>query len=146
MFDLSDAEIDVLRDSFRRVASEPELTGTVFYDRLFAMAPELRPMFPADVEQQGVKLMSMLGALVARIHDHHALLPLVTDLARRHVGYGAQPAHFELVGDALLWTLNHRIGPDFAGEPFAVWRRTYIALAELMLSVASGPPAEDPAA
>jgi nitric oxide dioxygenase len=140
MFDLSDADIDVLRDTFRRLAAEPELTGMMFYDRLFAMAPELRSMFPADLEQQAVKLMSMLGAVVARIHDHGALTPLVSDLGRRHAGYGVQPAHYELVGEALLWALGQRIGPDFQRDAYETWRRTYVALAEVMLDAAAAPP------
>lgn len=136
MFDISDADVDVLRDTFRKVSADAALTGTVFYDRLFVIAPELRPLFPADMEQQGVKLMSMLGAIVARIDDHAALGPLVTDLARRHQRYGAQPTHYEKVGDALLWTLSSRLGEGFDVEARDAWERAYTRLAEVMLDAA----------
>jgi len=137
--DLSEADIDVLRETYRRVAAEPQLTGGLFYDRLFETAPELRRLFPADMEQQGIKLMSMLGAVVARMHDYAALHPLVGDLARRHVRYGALPEHYGAIGAALLWTLDQRLGREFEGETREAWTRAYQALTRVMLAEAYPP-------
>ncbi len=137
--DLTEADIDVLRESYRRVAAEPGLTGGLFYDRLFEIAPELRPLFPADMEQQGIKLMSMLGAIVARMHDYTALHPLIGDLARRHVRYGARPEHYGAIGEALLWTLDQRLGRDFEEEAREAWTRAYSALTRVMIDEAYPP-------
>ena len=134
--DLTEADIDVLRETYRRVAAEPHLTGGLFYDRLFEIAPELRSLFPADMEQQGIKLMSMLGAIVAKMHDYQALHPLIGDLARRHVRYGARPEHYGAIGEALLWTLDQRLGRDFEGEPREAWNRAYVALMQVMITEA----------
>jgi nitric oxide dioxygenase len=134
--DLSEDEIDLIRGSFRELALGTPMTAGLFYDRLFEIAPEMQRLFPADMEQQGTKMMSMLGAIVARIHDHAALVPLVTDLARRHVGYGAVPAHYDLVGQALLWTLDQRLGAGLTGPVREAWVKAYGALAAVMVEAA----------
>jgi nitric oxide dioxygenase len=139
--DLSEDEIDLIRGSFRELALGTPATAGLFYDRLFELAPEMKRLFPADMEQQGTKMMSMLGAIVARIHDHAALVPLVTDLARRHVGYGALPVHYDLVGEALLWTLDQRLGEGFTPAIREAWVKAYTALAGVMVAIgAEGGP------
>ncbi|MBX9698751.1 MAG: hypothetical protein K2X74_04905 [Acetobacteraceae bacterium] len=140
---LTDDEIDLIRGSFRELALGTPVTAAMFYDRLFEQAPDLKRLFPADMEQQGTKMMSMLGAIVSQIHDHAALEPLVTDLARRHVGYGTAPAHYGLVGEALLWTLEQRLGEACTPPVRAAWVKAYTALAEALVEAAgydSPPP------
>jgi nitric oxide dioxygenase len=137
VMDLSDEELDVVRSSFREIAIDPRASAGLFYDRLFELEPELRRMFPPDMEQQGAKMMSMLGAIVARIHDHAALLPMVGDLARRHAGYGALPAHYARVGEALLWTLEQRLGARCTEGVRDAWRKAYAGLAAAMTAAAA---------
>ncbi len=133
---LTEDEIDLIRGSFRALALGTPATATVFYERLFERTPSLVPMFPADMEQQGVKMMSMLGAIVAQIHDHTALLPMVVDLARRHVGYGAVPEHYDLIGEALIHTLEQRLGAGFTPAVREAWVKAYTALAAVMIEAA----------
>ncbi|WP_137181035.1 globin domain-containing protein [Roseomonas sp. AR75] len=143
---LDEDELDLVRASFRALAALGEDGAETFYDRLFAMQPGLRALFPEDIGPQCTKLMSMLGVIVARLHDHAALQPLLSDLARRHVGYGAQPEHYAGVGEALLWTLDHRLGPAFTQAHAAAWDRAYAALAEIMLAALPAPaPSPSPA-
>lgn len=136
---LTEDEIDLVRNSFRHLAQMQGSTAGMFYDRLFEIAPEVRSLFPADMEQQCQKLMSMLGAVVAQIHDHAVLVPILGDLARRHLRYGACPAHYARVGEALLWTLDQRLGPEFTPEVRAAWERAYAALTTAMLDAVEGP-------
>jgi hemoglobin-like flavoprotein len=130
---LTEDELDLVRRSFRELAAAPAESAAMFYDRLFAVTPGLRRLFPADITEQCTKLMSMLGVIVAQLHDHAALQPLLADLARRHVGYGALPEHYDGIGDALVWTLGRRLGDGFTPAHLAAWRRAYAALAETML-------------
>ena len=46
---LTAEEIVRVRSSFDRVFSNTTDMTTNFYDRLFELAPEFRPMFPADM-------------------------------------------------------------------------------------------------
>ncbi|WP_198369940.1 globin domain-containing protein [Roseomonas rosulenta] len=137
---LQDDEVDIVRGSFWHVSRMGQETAAMFYDRLFEIAPQVRPLFPSDLAEQGTKLMSMLGSIVARLHDHEVLFPMVADLARRHVDYGAQPAHYEAVGTALMAALARTLGERFTPEVEAAWRNAYDALARTMIE-AAWPPA-----
>lgn len=137
MSGLTEDELDLVRASFRDLAATTAESAAAFYDRLFAIAPELRRLFPADMAVQGAKLMSMLGIVVAQLPDHAALRPLLGDLARRHVGYGARPGHYRAIGEALLWTLERRLGPAFTPAHRAAWLGAYAALAGTMLEEAA---------
>jgi hemoglobin-like flavoprotein len=129
-------DVDLLRASFAQLAPREREAAAMFYDRLFEIAPPLRRMFASDMELQGTKLMSMLGAIVARIHDLEALAPMVEDLARRHVQYGVQAEHYDVLGRALLWMLGTALGPRFTPEAEAAWSRAYAALAQVMQQAA----------
>lgn len=133
-------DIDLLRASFAILAPREREVAAMFYDRLFELHPPLRRLFMNDLELQGTKLMSMLGAIVARIHDLDALAPMVEDLGRRHVAYGARPEHYDALGEALLWMLGTALGARFTPETEAAWRRTYDALSDMMQRAASAAP------
>jgi hemoglobin-like flavoprotein len=125
-------DIDALRASFAQLAPREREVAAMFYERLFELDPSLRRLFSGDMELQGAKMMSMLGAIVARIHDLEALAPIVSDLARRHVTYGVRPEHYAALGQALLWMLATALGPRFTPETEAAWQRAYAALSQAM--------------
>lgn len=129
-------DVDLLRASFASLAPRERELAAKFYDRLFEHDPRMRRLFVSDMQSQGAKLMSMLGAIVARIHDLDALSPMVEDLARRHVGYGVQASHYAVMGEALLATLATALGARFTPEVEAAWQRAYAALSGVMVAAA----------
>ena len=54
-------------------------------------------------------------------------------MAQRHVGYGVKPAHYKLVGNALLWTLEKGLGDDWTQDVKAAWTACYTILADTMI-------------
>jgi hemoglobin-like flavoprotein len=125
-------DIMLVRASFARVLPVKNAAADLFYDRLFEVAPELRRMFPADLHQQKQKLMAMLATAVGGLTDLEALVPKVKALGARHVGYGARAADYNVVGEALLWTLERGLGEDFTPEVRAAWTKVYGVLAATM--------------
>ncbi|HEV7265623.1 MAG TPA: globin family protein [Falsiroseomonas sp.] len=124
--------------SFRHVAPIAEPAAAIFYRRLFALDPALRPMFAqADMATQGRKLMAAIGFVVGNLRRPEALLPAVAELGRRHVGYGVQPRHYATVGTALLGTLEEGLGEAFTPELRAAWAAAYGLLAEVMQQAAA---------
>ncbi len=136
---LDDAQIKLVQDSFAKVESGPADTAAVFYDRLFDIAPDLKPLFKGDMKAQGRKLMTMIKTAVNGLDDVGALIPALEDLGRRHVGYGVRDADYDTVGAALLWTLEKGLGDDFTGEARDAWSTVYTLLAWIM----TGAGAED---
>jgi hemoglobin-like flavoprotein len=125
-------QIELVQTSFKKVVPIAGTAADLFYDRLFEIAPDVRPMFPQDLKEQKVKLMAMLGTAVTNLHRLDEILPAVKALGQRHKGYGVSDAHYAPVGAALLWTLEKGLGPDFTPEVKAAWTETYTALAGVM--------------
>jgi hemoglobin-like flavoprotein len=74
---------------------------------------------------QKQKFMATLAVLVGRLEDMGDLLPGAERLARQHFLYGVQDSHYPLVGQALLWTLERELGPDWTPAVAEAWRRIY---------------------
>jgi hemoglobin-like flavoprotein len=129
---LTTDDIALVRTSFVRVAPIQDAAADLFYDRLFAIAPNLRALFPADLRAQKRKLMQMIATAVNGLPNLDKLVPAVKALGARHSGYGVTEAHYRTVGEALLWTLERGLGPDFTPEVRAAWAKVYGVLAETM--------------
>lgn len=127
-------QIRLIRSSFARVLPLGASVSDAFYDRLFAVAPSVRPMFRNDIKMQGEKLILMLATIVADLDRLDRLVPAAEALARRHVGYGTQEAHYAVVGDVLIWTLQEKLGAGFTPETKAAWGAAYGILSDVMTS------------
>jgi len=130
----------LVQSSFAKVVPIAETAAELFYSKLFALDPSLKPLFKGDLKEQGRKLMRMISMAVNGLDRLEALVPAVQDLGRRHVLYGVQPAHYDTVGEALLWTLERGLGPDFTPEVKEAWTVVYGILASVMKEAAYGAP------
>ena len=126
-------QITLVQTSFAKVAPIAGVAADLFYDRLFAIAPDVRRMFPNDLAEQKKKLMAMLGTAIAGLTKPDALLPAVRALGARHAGYGVTAEHFAPVGAALIWTLEQGLGEAFTPEVKAAWVDVYGVLSRTMI-------------
>jgi hemoglobin-like flavoprotein len=133
---MSPEQIALVQSSFEKVVPIASDAAALFYDRLFRMLPEVRPLFKGDIAEQGRKLMATLGAVVRSLDDLDAVLPTARALAVRHVDYGVRPDHYAPVGAALLWTLEQGLGAEFTPETAEAWRAAYAALSNEMIQAA----------
>lgn len=91
-----------LRETYHLVRSRGLLLAERFYAKLFAAAPSLRPMFRGDITSQAAKLMASLDAVVRCFETPGHASAMLTDLGRRHAGYGARPEHYAVVCTLLI--------------------------------------------
>lgn len=133
-------QVALVQDSFKKVVPIADQAAVLFYDRLFEIAPQVRPMFPADMSEQRKKLMTTLGVVVAGLNNLPSVLPAASALAKKHVGYGVKPEHFATVGQALLWTLEKGLGAAWTPDVAAGWTSAYTTLADYMIAEAYGKP------
>jgi nitric oxide dioxygenase len=131
-------QIKLVQESFAKVAPISEQAAVIFYDRLFEVAPAVKAMFPADMTEQRKKLMAVLAVVVKGLSNLESVLPAASALAKRHVGYGAKPEHYPVVGGALLWTLEKGLGEAWTPEIAAAWTAAYGTLSGYMISEAYG--------
>ena len=134
---MDSAKIALVQDSFKKVVPIAGVAADIFYDRVFELAPSVRPMFPDDLRDQKKKLMQMLGTAVTNLHQVDRIAAAIQDMGRRHVGYGVEPAHYDIIGQALLDTLARGLGDDFTPEVRQAWAETYDLIATTMKDAAA---------
>ena len=138
---LSTEQITLVRESFGLVEPIASQAAALFYERLFAIAPEVLPLFTHDMDEQGKKLMQMIAVAVANLDNLETIMPAVQALGERHVSYGVETAHYSSVGAALLWTLEKSLGHAFTPETREAWTQVYALLAGAMQAPQAEPEA-----
>jgi hemoglobin-like flavoprotein len=131
-------QVKLVQDSFAKVAPISEQAAVLFYGRLFEIAPQVKTMFPDDMSEQRRKLMATLAVVVKGLDNLESILPAASALAKRHVNYGAKPAHYPVVGSALLWTLEKGLGDAWTPEVAEAWTAAYGTLSGYMISEGYG--------
>lgn len=131
-------QVTLVQESFAKVVPIADQAAVIFYDRLFEVAPQVRPMFKGDMAEQRRKLMAMLSTVVAGLSRLETILPAASALATRHVTYGAQAAHYPVVGSALLWTLEKGLGEAWTPDVADAWTEAYGTLSGFMIGEAYG--------
>jgi nitric oxide dioxygenase len=136
---LTDDEIDLLHHSLRIMQERKQLAADLFYPRLFAIAPEVEPLFGTDMLAQTEKTIFAFGAVVAQIQNIEDCT-LGIELARRHVNYGVEAWHYPIVGTALMSILAEVLGDEhFTPETEAAWTKAYGAISGMMIEAAYPP-------
>ncbi|MGJ4749064.1 globin family protein, partial [Leptospira sp. SA-E8] len=126
-------QILLVQTSYAKVVPIADQAATLFYARLFELAPQVRPMFKGDMVEQGSKLMAMLTLVVKGLTKLDTLIPAAEQLAKRHVAYGAKAEHYPVVGRALLDTLAKGLGDGFTPEVREAWTAAYATLSSVMI-------------
>jgi len=130
--------IELVKSSWALVsAMDMETVGALFYNRLFEIAPEVKPMFSKTaMPEQSKKLLTMLSYVIAKLDKLEDIIDEVKKLAQRHEGYGVKAAHYTAVGSALLWTLEQGLGAHWNEELKAAWIEVYNVLSDAMINSA----------
>ncbi|MFT3826369.1 MAG: globin domain-containing protein [Chitinophagaceae bacterium] len=134
-------QIQLVKNSWSLVAQmDPVTVGDLFYNRLFDIMPEVKPLFRhAMMPEQSKKLLSMIGYVINKLDRLDDILDEVSKLAQRHVSYGVREAHYYGVGSALLWTLQQGLGEQWTDEVETSWTVCYDMLSSAMIQASSVP-------
>ena len=130
-------QIELIKSSWSLVAAiDPETVGALFYNRLFELAPEVKPMFRGPLAQQSKKLLSTLSYVISKLDKLEDIVDEVAKLSRRHVGYGVKEEHYTGVGVALIWTLEKGLIGHWNEELKTAWTECYSILSSAMINAA----------
>jgi hemoglobin-like flavoprotein len=127
----------LIRKSFALVEERRGIAALMFYRRLFALDPGLRPLFKNDIEEQGRKLTEMLAALIGMLERPGALAGELAEMGARHATYGVEDRHYAVVGAALMGMLAEVCGPAFTPDVREAWTALYDAVQSAMREGAS---------
>jgi hemoglobin-like flavoprotein len=126
-------QIKLVQTSFAELAPNSATAADLFYDRLFELAPDVRPMFAQDLSAQKKKLIDTLAYAVDSLTEPAKLGPEIIALGERHAAYGTKVEHFTPVGAALLWALEQVLGEAFTPAVADAWENVYDELSRTMI-------------
>jgi hemoglobin-like flavoprotein len=129
-------QVDLIRKSFDATWSMRGDIADLCYSRFFELAPDARCLFRGDMERQRVKLMDMIAALVGSLDQDALFQSLVAHSGRQHDRFGVRPAQYEALGEALMWSLERKLGASFTPELRESWKTLYAVVQTEMLRAA----------
>jgi hemoglobin-like flavoprotein len=139
--DMSPEQRQIIRNTWQQVGPISDTASALFYDRLFEIDPDVRTLFRhADMASQRKKLVQAIAVVVDELDRLDALLPILEALGRRHASYGVTDAHYDTVGEALLWTLEKGLGDAWTPAAAEAWTAAYTTIAGIMRSAAGSQP------
>ena len=127
-------DLDALETSFDHIAPRGDELMDVFYGRLFAVAPSVKPLFAGtDLKRQKSMLLAALVLLRRSLRDLESVTPALRELGARHVRYGAQPQHYPVVGEVLIASMAAGAGDAGTPEYGQAWTEAFTIVAGAML-------------
>ncbi|MBW5248971.1 FAD-binding oxidoreductase [Streptomyces poriferorum] len=143
---LTDREISLVRTSLAVVAPQATEMTVYFYAILFTRHPEVRGLFPENMDVQRDRLLRGLLRIIDLVDDVDNLVQFCSRLGRDHRKFGALDAHYPAVGDCLLASLARYAGTAWNAEIAAAWTRAYTVAAQVMIAAAEDDTRLRPAA
>jgi nitric oxide dioxygenase len=144
---MTPGQVRLLQHSFAAIEPIDADVAFGFYKKLFELAPDMRPFFIADIEQQWhglmsvfeklvrMELRSMLTLPVTQSANKEVSIPGITYLTERFVQCGVRPEHLPVAKEALLWTLEQHLGEEFDDHTHEAWCRACDMIAASMIQV-----------
>lgn len=137
---------DLLETSFDLVAPRGDELMDIFYARLFAAAPAVQPLFAGtDLQRQKSMLLGALVLVRKSLRNLDRIVPALRELGARHVAYGAEEAHYAVVGQVLIASLAEVAGDAWEPRHEAAWGAAYGLIAAVMLEGAAAAELADAA-
>jgi methyl-accepting chemotaxis protein len=131
---MDDRTVELLETSFAALAPHGDSLVHDFYTRLFAAHPEVRPLFKDDNSAQERALLGALVTTVNNLRKPDVLVPVLKDMGKRHVAYGVQDAHYGVVRDTMLESMEHVAGELWNDDLKAAWTGALNLVAETMIA------------
>lgn len=125
-----------LRTFFERLQAHDLRLAEMFYSRLFAAAPELKPLFRTPLPEQARKLMASLHTVVQNFENPAKNAAILRDLGQRHATYGVKPEHYSLVIDALVESMAALLRPHVDRRSLNEWRMALRLISDQMIAAA----------
>jgi hemoglobin-like flavoprotein len=127
--------VELLEQSFGQIKPQADQFAASFYENLFLVHPEVKPMFAAtNMAKQQKLLLASLVLVVENLRKPDVLEKALKNLGAKHVGYGTIPEHYPAVGEAILTTFQQYLSEDWTPEVKQAWTDAFGAISALMLT------------
>jgi NAD(P)H-flavin reductase/hemoglobin-like flavoprotein len=127
----------LLKESWTLLEDRADDLANYFYARLFLSDPNLRDMFPVQMDIQRSRLLGALVEAVQTVDDPSHFSQYLRGLGKDHRKFHVAPEHYGTVGSALIDALRAYAGDWWTVEYEQAWRDGYDAIATAMLAGAT---------
>ncbi len=127
----------IVRQSWKNVLPVRDEAAAIFFARLFELDPSLEPFFQGDMAEHSRKWGAIVSVAVANLERPIILLPSLYTLGAQQEKNGIQDHHYDIVGGALLETLQRVLGEAYTPEVKAAWVEAYRVIANVMKTAAA---------
>lgn len=128
-------DIELLEKSFALLAPQGENIVKKFYEELFRRFPEVVPLFEGTTpEKQQTKLLAALKLVVSNLRNTDALVNALTEMGKRHQGYGIKPEQYGAVTSTLLDVLSEFAGEAWTDNVAQAWSNALNLVVDTMLA------------
>jgi len=135
---LHDRQIRLVRESFEQLLALGTAPVRSFYEHLFQLAPEARPLFKGDIEVQARKFVQSLRVIIAGLECPEKHVAVLQRLGARHASFGVEPRHYAILESALIGMLEDCLGAEFNDELRLAWQKAYELIASAMVDGSGG--------
>eukprot|EP00927_Polykrikos_kofoidii_P051327 TRINITY_DN45119_c0_g1_i1.p1 TRINITY_DN45119_c0_g1~~TRINITY_DN45119_c0_g1_i1.p1 ORF type:complete len:419 (+),score=114.49 TRINITY_DN45119_c0_g1_i1:111-1367(+) len=142
-------DIELVQQTFARVAMlGADNVGKVLFMKIFKKAPQALQLFSFGAEGlsdpyrlwraggpavgHAAKVVTTVATAVGLLNNLDQLVPVLQDLGMRHHGYGIVPAHYDVVGEALIESLQLALGPLFTTSVQNAYLKVYTTVKSVM--------------
>lgn len=130
-------QVSLVRQTWQQLEPLKNQLPETFYQQLFALDSTLERLFNTSPEEHHKRFIAMFDAAINGLEHLDQLKTTLSALGERHVAYGVQPAHYQVVGQALINTLQIMLGKDFTASVKRAWLSVYKVISETMISAAN---------
>ncbi|XP_063079782.1 x globin [Engraulis encrasicolus] len=143
---LTDAQKEMIKESWKCVQQDITRAGIIMFVRLFESHPECKEVFfefrgVDDIEMlrvnkelraHGLRVMSFIEKSVARLHEPDRLEKLAFELGRKHYNYNAVPKYFMYVMPEFIRAIGPILKDSLTPELEEAWKVLFQYLTGLM--------------
>lgn len=151
--ELSKSPHELVADSWHAVTMIPhfeKVAGEILFRRIFELEPEALPLFSFSKDYKPdsdelyddsvfrVHSKAVLASVTAAVgllekHNLGALIHVLKDLGAKHSQFEFTKVHYDLVGGALLYTLEKALGDSFTPRVKQAWIGVYDVITKQMM-------------
>jgi NAD(P)H-flavin reductase/hemoglobin-like flavoprotein len=124
----------LLKESWTLVEEHQDKLASYFYARIFLSNPQLRDLFPVQMDVQRSRLLGAIVTAIQSVDDPERFDEYLRSLGRDHRKFHVQPEHYDVVGAAFIEALRTFAGPEWTLEFDQAWRDAYAVVAQKMMA------------
>jgi NAD(P)H-flavin reductase/hemoglobin-like flavoprotein len=133
----------ILKESWNLVEDRQDRVASHFYARMFLSNPQLRDLFPVQMDIQRGRLLGAIVSAIQNFDNPEEIDAYLRSLGRDHRKFHVTPEHYTLVKIALIDAIRTHAGEQWSTLYEQAWNDVYDHIADKMISGAAedtGPP------